>query len=81
MIIKGMLLLLDKSNYIVFVLVCFLFAMFTIIMLATSKPTKEHHFDVVCLKGTEYWFKQFGYKAVLAVKYNSDSGEIETCEE
>lgn len=35
--------------------------------------------NVVCLDGVEYWYRQAGNKAMLAVKFNTD-GTLSLCE-
>lgn len=36
-------------------------------------------FNVICLGGVSYWYRQVGYKGMLAPKYNLD-GTVELCE-
>ena len=41
---------------------------------------ENNDFNVVCLEGVEYWYRKSGYSAILAVKYDADTGTISTCE-
>jgi len=41
---------------------------------------ENNNFNVVCLEGVEYWYRKSGYTAILAAKYDADTGKIETCE-
>jgi len=41
---------------------------------------ENNDFNVVCLEGVEYWYRKSGYTAILAAKYDADTGKIETCE-
>ena len=40
---------------------------------------EDNDFNVVCLEGVEYWYRKSGYTAILAAKYNAETGKIETC--
>ncbi len=51
----------------------------TITILDRNEKPEKAEFNVVCLDGVEYWYRQVGYKAVMAVKYNSD-GTIAVCD-
>ena len=41
---------------------------------------ENNDFNVVCLEGVEYWYRKSGYTAILAAKYDADTGKIATCE-
>ena len=41
---------------------------------------EDNDFNVVCLEGVEYWYRKSGYSAILAAKYDVDTGKISTCE-
>lgn len=44
-----------------------------------AQPTTEV-FNVICLDGVEYWYRQVGYKGMMAVRMNTD-GTVSLCEE
>jgi len=51
-----------------------------VISYSDKRATVENNdFNVVCLEGVEYWYRKSGYTAILAAKYDADTGKIETC--
>lgn len=43
-----------------------------------AQPTTEE-FIVVCLDGVEYWYRQSGYKGMMAVRMTTE-GNVALCE-
>jgi len=40
---------------------------------------ENNDFNVVCLEGVEYWYRKSGYTAILAAKYDAETGKIVNC--
>jgi len=38
----------------------------------------EDEFNVICLDGVEYWYRQVGYKGMMAPKFTVD-GDVVAC--
>jgi hypothetical protein len=50
-----------------------------ILLLIDSQATPLNtKFNVICLDGVEYWYRQVGYKGMIAVKYDAD-GVVSVC--
>jgi len=53
-----------------------------ILMLVSFKDRNAHpvqtDFNVVCLDGVEYWYRQSGYKSAMALRYTAE-GTVITC--
>lgn len=45
-----------------------------------SPSPKLEEFKTSCLEGVEYWYDVNGSKAVMAPKFDAETGKIVTCE-
>jgi hypothetical protein len=43
-----------------------------------AQPTTEE-FNVICLDGVEYWYRQIGYKGMMSVRMTTE-GNVVACE-
>jgi hypothetical protein len=43
-----------------------------------AQPATEE-FNVICLDGVEYWYRQIGYKGMMAVRMTTE-GNVVACE-
>ena len=43
-------------------------------------PPGDEVFNTTCLDGVEYWYRQSGYKATMAVRYDAETLTPVVCE-
>jgi hypothetical protein len=57
-----------------------------IFLIAGNQPPQpevirtQETFDVLCLNGVEYWYRQVGYESTLAPRFNPDGISVTKCE-